>query len=345
MNAFDKIQNKHKKTLDKLYLESKNFSSMYYKYKDSVKDIERTLRRKKLRPLSDDLTQKKVNFIEKHHFYNELKNIKNIFRPSPLLLEGNDLDRYYKSIDNIYDIIPEEDKNIKYSQKLLGILNSENKSQSIFRNRIVRLRNKNKTIEDSNLINKYIRKLKNYNGEIKQMLKTKELNSYRFNKRYYTNKNLLDNNIKRHFSLKNNLIGNLKMKKNIEVNKKKRASLFEVDQDKNRNKFINIFNTYEKIKNMPIDKDNNIKIDNNIYSYKFNNLTGITDANQIQTIYYDIKRVKKKVKTFNEKEISALRQMYFANAYDKRDILNKELFKDNDINNLDKELINSVSRF
>ena len=147
------------------------------------------------------------------------------------------------------------------------------------------------------------------------------------------------------FSLKNNLIGNLKMKNNIEVNKKKRASLFEVDQDKNRNKFINIFNTYEKIKNMPIDKDNNIKIDNNIYSYKFNNLTGITDANQIQTIYYDIKRVKKKVKTFNEKEISVLRQMYFANAYDKRDILNKELFKDNDINNLDKELINSVSRF
>ncbi len=135
------------------------------------------------------------------------------------------------------------------------------------------------------------------------------------------------------------------MKKNIEVNKKKRASLFEVDQDKNRNKFINIFNTYEKIKNMPIDKDNNIKIDNNIYSYKFNNLTGITDANQIQTIYYDIKKVKKKVKTFNEKEIPALRQMYFANAYDKRDILNKELFKDNDINNLDKELINSVSRF
>ena len=345
MNEFDKIQNKHKKTLDKLYLESKNFSSMYYKYKDSVKDIERTLRRKKLRPLSDDLTQKKVNFIEKHHFYNELKNIKNIFRPSPLLLEGNDLDRYYKSIDNIYDIIPEEDKNIKYSQKLLGILNSENKSQSIFRNRILRIRNKNKTIEESNLINKYIRKLKNYNGEIKQILKTKELNSYRFNKRNYTNRNLLDNKIKRHFSLKNNLIGNLKMKNNIEVNKKKRASLFEVDQDKNRNKFINIFNTYEKIKNMPIDKDNNIKIDNNIYSYKFNNLTGITDANQIQTIYYDIKRVKKKVKTFNEKEISVLRQMYFANAYDKRDILNKELFKDNDINNLDKELINSVSRF
>ena len=347
MNEFDKIQNKHKKVLDKLYLESKNFTSMYYKYKDSVKDIERTLRRKKLRPLSDDLTQKKVNFIEKHHFYNELKNIKNIFRPSPLLLEGNELERYYKSIDNIYDIIPEEDKNIKYSQKLLGILNSENKSQSIFRNRILRLRNKNKTIEDSNLINKYIRKLKNYNGEIKQMLKTKELNSYRFNKRNYTNRNLLDNNIKRHFSLKNNLIGNLKMKKNIEVNKKnkkKRASLFEVDQDKNRNKFINIFNTYEKIKNMPIDKDNNIKIDKNLYSYKFN-LIGITDPNQIQNIYNNIKRVKKKIKLFNEKEITALRQMYFANAYDKRDILNEEQFKDNDINNLDKELINSVSRF
>ena len=121
--------------------------------------------------------------------------------------------------------------------------------------------------------------------------------------------------------------------------------MFDINKDKNINKFVNIFNTYEKIKNMPIDKDNNIKIDNNIYSYKFNNLTGITDANQIQTIYYDIKRVKKKVKTFNEKEISVLRQMYFANAYDKRDILNKELFKDNDINNLDKELINSVSRF
>ena len=37
--------------------------------------------------------------------------------------------------------------------------------------------------------------------------------------------------------------------------------------------------------------------------------------------------------------------MYYANAYDKRDILNLHIHKDNDINNLDKDLINSVSRF
>ena len=36
---------------------------MYYKYKDSVKDIERTVRRKKLRPISDNITQKKVDEI------------------------------------------------------------------------------------------------------------------------------------------------------------------------------------------------------------------------------------------------------------------------------------------
>ena len=342
MNEFDKIQNKHKKVLDKLYLESKNFTSMYYKYKDSVKDIERTVRRKKLRPISDNITQKKVNFIEKNHFYNESNNIKNIFRPSPLLLEGNELERYYKSIDNIYDINPEEDKNIKYSQKLLNILNSENRTQSIIMNRINKIRNRNKKIEEPNLLNKYIRKLKNYNTEIKQILKTKEFNTLKFTKRNYSNRNLLDN-LKRHFSPRSSLATNLKIK-NIELNKKKRGSLFDINKDKNRNKFVNIFNTYEKIKNMPIDKDNNIKIDKNLYSYKFN-LIGITDPNQIQNIYNNIKRVKKKIKLFNEKEITALRQMYFANAYDKRDILNEEQFKDNDINNLDKELINSVSRF
>ena len=37
--------------------------------------------------------------------------------------------------------------------------------------------------------------------------------------------------------------------------------------------------------------------------------------------------------------------MYYANAYDKRDILNLNINKDNDINNLDKDLINAVSRF
>ena len=37
--------------------------------------------------------------------------------------------------------------------------------------------------------------------------------------------------------------------------------------------------------------------------------------------------------------------MYYANAYDKRDILNLHIYKDNDINNLDKDLINAVSRF
>jgi hypothetical protein len=106
---------------------------MYYKYKDSTKDIENNIRRKKLRTFSDDITQKKVNLIEDNHFTKNINDIRNIFTPSPLLLEGNELERYYQSIDNINDIIPEKDKNIKYSYKLLNLLNNQNKSNYAIR--------------------------------------------------------------------------------------------------------------------------------------------------------------------------------------------------------------------
>jgi hypothetical protein len=159
MNEFDKVQNKHKKILDKLYLESKNFATMYYKYKDSVKDIERSIRRNKLRPFSDDITQKKVDLIEKNHFKNNMEEIKNMFRPSPLLLEGNDLDNYYKSVENIQDINPDKDKNIKYSQKLLYLLSNDNRTQMYMMNRINRSRKKTKKKESPNKINKSIKNL------------------------------------------------------------------------------------------------------------------------------------------------------------------------------------------
>ena len=133
INEFDKTQNKHKKTLDKLQLESKNFATMYYKYKDSIKDIDNNIRRKKLRTFSDDITQKKVNLIEDNHFKKNINDIRNIFTPSPLLLEGNELERYYQSIENINEIIPEKDKNIKYSYKLLNLLNNQNKSNYAIR--------------------------------------------------------------------------------------------------------------------------------------------------------------------------------------------------------------------
>jgi hypothetical protein len=343
MNEFDKIQNKHKKTLDKLYLESKNFSSMYYKYKDSVKDIERSIRRNKLRPFSDDITQKKVDLIEKNHFKNNMEEIKNMFRPSPLLLEGNDLDNYYKSVENIQDINPDKDKNIKYSQKLLYLLSNDNRTQMYMMNRINRSRKKTKKKESPNKINKSIKNLQTYNNDIKKCLKMKEFNTMKFKKKGGSNQNLIIvSKIKRHFSPRNSYSSILD--KNPKLNlSKKRSSLLMVDQAKNRDKFLNIFDTYEKIKKMPIDKI--VNLDTKYYLHKFPVLSEITNSNQIKTIYNDIKKVKKNVELFNENEIPALRQMYYANAYDKRKILKKEKKKDKDINNLDKELINSVSRF
>ena len=343
MNEFDKIQNKHKKILDKLYLESKNFAIMYYKYKDSVKDIERSIRRNKLRPFSDDITQKKVDLIEKNHFKNNMEEIKNMFRPSPLLLEGNDLDNYYKSVENIQDINPDKDKNIKYSQKLLYLLSNDNRTQMYMMNRINRSRKKTKKKESPNKINKSIKNLQTYNNDIKKCLKMKEFNTMKFKKKGGSNQNLIIvSKIKRHFSPRNSYSSILD--KNPKLNlSKKRSSLLMVDQAKNRDKFLNIFDTYEKIKKMPIDKI--VNLDTKYYLHKFPVLSEITNSNQIKTIYNDIKKVKKNVELFNENEIPALRQMYYANAYDKRKILNKEKKKDKDINNLDKELINSVSRF
>ena len=336
INEFDKTQNKHKKTLDKLQLESKNFATMYYKYKDSIKDIDNNIRRKKLRTFSDDITQKKVNLIEDNHFKKNINDIRNIFTPSPLLLEGNELERYYQSIENINEIIPEKDKNIKYSYKLLNLLNNQNKSNYAIRKDY----NKKKKIQNKNDINKSIEELNNYNNEIKKCLKMKEFNSIKFKKSNFNNE--IINNINRHFSPRNSkaeiLTSNPKMKI-----KTKRISLFMVDQKKNRNKFINIFNIYDKIKNMPIDKVSNL--DNKYYSHKFNDLTEITNPNQIENIYKDIKKVKKKIQLFHENKYPSLKLMYYANAYDKRDILNLHIHKDNDINNLDKDLINSVSRF
>ena len=343
MNEFDKVQNKHKKILDKLYLESKNFAIMYYKYKDSVKDIERSIRRNKLRPFSDDITQKKVDLIEKNHFKNNMEEIKNMFRPSPLLLEGNDLDNYYKSVENIQDINPDKDKNIKYSQKLLYLLSNDNRTQMYMMNRINRSRKKTKKKESPNKINKSIKNLQTYNNDIKKCLKMKEFNTMKFKKKGGSNQNLIIvSKIKRHFSPRNSYSSILD--KNPKLNlSKKRSSLLMVDQAKNRDKFLNIFDTYEKIKKMPIDKI--VNIDTKYYLHKFPVLSEITNSNQIKTIYNDIKKVKKNVELFNENEIPALRQMYYANAYDKRKILKKEKKKDKDINNLDKELINSVSRF
>ncbi len=343
MNEFDKVQNKHKKILDKLYLESKNFATMYYKYKDSVKDIERCIRRNKLRPFSDDITQKKVDLIEKNHFKNNMEEIKNMFRPSPLLLEGNDLDNYYKSVENIQDINPDKDKNIKYSQKLLYLLSNDNRTQMYMMNRINRSRKKTKKKESPNKINKSIKNLQTYNNDIKKCLKMKEFNTMKFKKKGGSNQNLIIvSKIKRHFSPRNSYSSILD--KNPKLNlSKKRSSLLMVDQAKNRDKFLNIFDTYEKIKKMPIDKI--VNLDTKYYLHKFPVLSEITNSNQIKTIYNDIKKVKKNVELFNENEIPALRQMYYANAYDKRKILKKEKKKDKDINNLDKELINSVSRF
>jgi hypothetical protein len=343
MNEFDKVQNKHKKILDKLYLESKNFATMYYKYKDSVKDIERSIRRNKLRPFSDDITQKKVDLIEKNHFKNNMEEIKNMFRPSPLLLEGNDLDNYYKSVENIQDINPDKDKNIKYSQKLLYLLSNDNRTQMYMMNRINRSRKKTKKKESPNKINKSIKNLQTYNNDIKKCLKMKEFNTMKFKKKGGSNQNLIIvSKIKRHFSPRNSYSSILD--KNPKLNlSKKRSSLLMVDQAKNRDKFLNIFDTYEKIKKMPIDKI--VNLDTKYYLHKFPVLSEITNSNQIKTIYNDIKKVKKNVELFNENEIPALRQMYYANAYDKRKILKKEKKKDKDINNLDKELINSVSRF
>ena len=343
INEFDKTQNKHKKTLDKLQLESKNFATMYYKYKDSVKDIERSIRRNKLRPFSDDITQKKVDLIEKNHFKNNMEEIKNMFRPSPLLLEGNDLDNYYKSVENIQDINPDKDKNIKYSQKLLYLLSNDNRTQMYMMNRINRSRKKTKKKESPNKINKSIKNLQTYNNDIKKCLKMKEFNTMKFKKKGGSNQNLIIvSKIKRHFSPRNSYSSILD--KNPKLNlSKKRSSLLMVDQAKNRDKFLNIFDTYEKIKKMPIDKI--VNLDTKYYLHKFPVLSEITNSNQIKTIYNDIKKVKKNVELFNENEIPALRQMYYANAYDKRKILKKEKKKDKDINNLDKELINSVSRF
>ena len=343
MNEFDKVQNKHKKILDKLYLESKNFATMYYKYKDSVKDIERSIRRNKLRPFSDDITQKKVDLIEKNHFKNNMEEIKNMFRPSPLLLEGNDLDNYYKSVENIQDINPDKDKNIKYSQKLLYLLSNDNRTQMYMMNRINRSRKKTKKKESPNKINKSIKNLQTYNNDIKKCLKMKEFNTMKFKKKGGSNQNLIIvSKIKRHFSPRNSYSSILD--KNPKLNlSKKRSSLLMVDQAKNRDKFLNIFDTYEKIKKMPIDKI--VNLDTKYYLHKFPVLSEITNSNQIKTIYNDIKKVKKNVELFNENEIPALRQIYYANVYDKRKILKKEKKKDKDINNLDKELINSVSRF
>ena len=107
-----------------------------------------------LRPFSDDITQKKVDLIEKNHFKNNMEEMKNMFTPSPLLLEGNDLDRYYKSVENIQDINPDKDKNIKYSQKLLYLLSNDNRTQMYMMNRINRNRKKNKKKESPNKINK-----------------------------------------------------------------------------------------------------------------------------------------------------------------------------------------------
>ena len=335
MNEFDKVQNKHKKILDKLYLESKNFATMYYKYKDSVKDIERSIRRNKLRPFSDDITQKKVDLIEKNHFKNNMEEIKNMFRPSPLLLEGNDLDNYYKSVENIQDINPDKDKNIKYSLKLLYLLSNDNRTQMYMMNRINRSRKKTKKKESPNKINKSIKNLQTYNNDIKKCLKMKEFNTMKFKKKGGSNQNLIIvSKIKRHFSPRNSYSSILD--KNPKLNlSKKRSSLLMVDQAKNRDKFLNIFDTYEKIKKMPIDKI--VNLDTKYYLHKFPVLSEITNSNQIKTIYNDIKKVKKNVELFNENEIPALRQMYYANAYDKRKILKKEKKKDKDINNLDKE--------
>ncbi len=169
----------------------------------------------------------------------------------------------------------------------------------------------------------------------------KEFNTIKFKKTTNLN-NDINNNINRHFSPRNSKVAILNSNPKIKI-KPKRVSLFMVDQKKNRNKFINIFNTYDKIKNMPIDKVSNI--DNKYYSHKFNDLTGITNPNQIETIYNDIKKVKKKIQFFHENKYPSLKLMYYANAYDKRDILNLHIYKDNDINNLDKDLINAVSRF
>ena len=343
MNEFDKIQNKHKKILDKLYLESKNFAIMYYKYKDSVKDIERSIRRNKLRPFSDDITQKKVDLIEKNHFKNSMDEIKNMFTPSPLLLEGNDLDRYYKSIENIQDINPDKDKNIKYSLKLLYLLSNDNRTQIYMMNKINRNKSRNKKKESPNKVNKFIKNLKTYNNEIKKCLKLKEFSSMKFEKKGWSNQNLINiSKIKRHFSPRNSYSSILEKNPKLNISKK-RSSVLMVDQVKNRDKFLNIFDTYEKIKKMPIDKI--VNLDTKYYLHKFPVLSEITNSNQIKTIYKDIKKVKKNVQLFNENEIPALRQMYYANAYDKRKILNKEKKKDKDINSLDKELINSVSRF
>ncbi len=339
INEFDKTQNKHKKTLDKLQLESQNFATMYYKYKDSIKDIENNIRRKKLRTFSDDITQKKVNLIEDNHFKNNINDIRNIFTPSPLLLEGNELERYYQSIDNINDIIPEKDKNIKYSYKLLNLLNNQNKSNYTIRKDYNKI--KNKKSQNKNNINKSIEELKNYNKDIKKCLKMKEFSTIKFKKSNNYNNDII-NNINRHFSPRTSKVEILKSNPKIKI-KTKRVSLLMVDQKKNRNKFISIFNTYDKIKNMPIDKVSNI--DNRYYSHKFNDLTGITNPNQIETIYNDIKKVKKKIQFFHENKYPSLKLMYYANAYDKRDILNLHIYKDNDINNLDKDLINAVSRF
>ncbi len=343
MNEFDKIQNKHKKILDKLYLESKNFAIMYYKYKDSVKDIERSIRRNKLRPFSDDITQKKVDLIEKNHFKKSMDEIKNMFTPSPLLLEGNDLDRYYKSIENIQDINPDKDKNIKYSLKLLYLLSNDNRTQIYMMNKINRNKSRNKKKESPNKVNKFIKNLKTYNNEIKKCLKLKEFSSMKFEKKGWSNQNLINiSKIKRHFSPRNSYSSILEKNPKLNISKK-RSSVLMVDQVKNRDKFLNIFDTYEKIKKMPIDKI--VNLDTKYYLHKFPVLSEITNSNQIKTIYNDIKKVKKNVELFNENEIPALRQMYYANAYDKRKILKKEKKKDKDINNLDKELINSVSRF
>ena len=343
INEFDKTQNKHKKTLDKLQLESKNFATMYYKYKDSVKDIERSIRRNKLRPFSDDITQKKVDLIEKNHFKKSMDEIKNMFTPSPLLLEGNDLDRYYKSIENIQDINPDKDKNIKYSLKLLYLLSNDNRTQIYMMNKINRNKSRNKKKESPNKVNKFIKNLKTYNNEIKKCLKLKEFSSMKFEKKGWSNQNLINiSKIKRHFSPRNSYSSILEKNPKLNISKK-RSSVLMVDQVKNRDKFLNIFDTYEKIKKMPIDKI--VNLDTKYYLHKFPVLSEITNSNQIKTIYKDIKKVKKNVQLFNENEIPALRQMYYANAYDKRKILNKEKKKDKDINSLDKELINSVSRF
>ena len=343
MNEFDKIQNKHKKVLDKLYLESKNFTTMYYKYKDSIKDIERSMRKNKLRPFSNDITQKKVDLIEKNHFKNNMEEMKNMFTPSPLLLEGNDLDRYYKSVENIQDINPDKDKNIKYSQKLLYLLSNDNRTQMYMMNRINRNRIRNKKNKSINKVNKSIKNLKTYNNDIKKCLKMKEFNTRKFKKKGESNQNLINiSKVKRHFSPRNSYTSILDKNPKLNIGKK-RGSLLMVDQIKNRNKFLNIFDTYEKIKKIPIDKV--VNIDTKYYLHKFPVLSEITNSNQIETIYKNIKKVKKNVQLFNENEIPALRQMYYANAYDKRKILKKEKKKDKDINNLDKELINSVSRF